>query len=156
MKKLLAVLVLCLVAAGLPGPAAAQVEQDLQRCRDNPDPFRRLTCYDDIVDALYGPPAGGPRYGGGTGYPEAIVEYAGDGQKLTPPFSISGPWEVHWQSDGNQFQIFLSDSLGNFIQLLVDQQGGGSGVSPIPQAGTYTLNISADGPWSLAIVPVPQ
>ena len=156
LKKLPAVLVLCLIAAGLPLPAAAQVEQDLQRCRENRDPFRRLICYDDIVDAIFGPPAGGSRFGSGGSHPDAIVEYAGDGQMLTPPFSISGPWEVRWQSDGKQFQIFLSDSLGNFIQILAEQQGGGQGISAVPQAGTYTLNINADGPWSLAIVPTSQ
>lgn len=148
--------------------AQGTLQDDLSDCRRDVDPFRRLTCYDNLVDSFFGAARPAPEADpqgslqGGTnvpakpGNPDAIAEFAGSGQFLTRVFYAPGPWEIRWRSTGQQFQIFLSDNFGNFLEVVANQAGPGPGGKAMATPGAFTLNITADGPWAVEVVPAGQ
>jgi hypothetical protein len=54
---------------------------------------------------------------------------------------------------GSNFAIFLLDDTGRKIELLVNEIGGFDGAKAVgvSKAGTYLLDISADGDWSVSV-----
>ncbi len=157
-----------LLWAGDDARAQGTLQDDLSDCRRDIDPFRRLTCYDNLVDGFFGAarptPGTGSQGDGRTngdapakpGNPDAIAEFAGVGQFLTRVFYAPGPWEIRWRATGQQFQIFLSDNLGNFLEVVANQAGPGPGGKAMATPGAFTLNITADGPWAIEVVPAGQ
>lgn len=85
--------------------------------------------------------------------PVVIAEFDGEGGTETDEFTVAAGWEIHWETSGRRFAIAADgdEDLGS----LVEHQGAGGGSTYPEGSGTFSLSITADGPWSLTIVSRP-
>lgn len=84
--------------------------------------------------------------------PEVLVdEFAGAGDDATSSFTVEGPWEVRWESEGKAFHLELLDADGESVQTVVDHEGQGGGSNYLTQDSTYSLDVTADGDWSIRV-----
>lgn len=111
------------------GPAMAL---DLTACRTRSDPADRLACYDALAGRL---PA---------------VEYRGAGNRVLPPFDITGPTRLVFESSDAIMVVYLLDDSGAVIQNL-HQAGAGSGAFLIDAPGRYGLQVNASGGWVIRL-----
>jgi hypothetical protein len=81
------------------------------------------------------------------------ASYSGSGAQNTRPFTVDGPWEVHWNAAAGIFQIYLYNLRGELIDVAANQMGSGAGSSFQPKGGTYYLQVNATGNWKIKIVP---
>ena len=83
------------------------------------------------------------------------ITLSGSGQQASPFFNVaSGLTIFEMEHDGqSNFAIWLLDSEGNMVDLLVNEIGSfnGSKAIGITEPGTYILDVSADGNWTVAI-----
>lgn len=123
-----------MLAAGLAcAPAQAlDLPAALQACRGRTEMAARLTCYDALADRLPG------------------LEFKGAGNRILPPFDISGPTQLVFESSDVIMVVYLLDDKGRVIQNL-HQAGAGSGSFLIAQPGRYGLQINASGGWSIRL-----
>ena len=82
-----------------------------------------------------------------------VVELSGTGDQSTDTFQVRGGWEIHWETTGERFALAIvgDQDLGT----VVGREEPGSGVTFRAEAGTYRVEVSAAGPWSLRIVQGP-
>lgn len=88
--------------------------------------------------------------------PPAIMprlQLTGDGQQATPLVELpEGLCRIELQHNGSSnFAVWLLDSNGKRIELLVNRVGAFSGAKSvrIPTSGRYLFDVSADGPWQI-------
>jgi hypothetical protein len=81
---------------------------------------------------------------------EEIAEFSGEGDQITGSFTVGEGWQIHWQNDGQHFEFAIK---GDFdFGTVIDQDAPGSGItSPVP-TGTFHLEVTAEGPWSVLIL----
>lgn len=84
-----------------------------------------------------------------------IARFSGSGTKTTRPFSVSGSWEVRWETDSEVF--FLNGfEAGNpnsaYPSMIAGPNAPSSGSSYIDRGGRYYLKIQASGPWTVTVV----
>ena len=83
------------------------------------------------------------------------IKLTGTGQQATESFELTkGLRRFEMTHSGNShFGIWLMDSEGNNIELLVNEVGSfdGSKAVKINQTGEYLLDVSADGNWTVEI-----
>ena len=83
------------------------------------------------------------------------ISLSGTGQQATQKFSLESGLSIFTlsHSGSRNFAIWLMDSNGNNVDLLVNTVGqfNGSKAVGIDSAGPYLLNITADGVWSVNI-----
>jgi hypothetical protein len=74
-----------------------------------------------------------------------IAQFSGDGDQTTSSFTVRGQWQVHWENQGDSFSFAIAGDrdLGTIIQ----QTEPGSGVTNVVAAGTFHLEVNANGPW---------
>jgi hypothetical protein len=87
---------------------------------------------------------------------EATVEahFEGRGSLSTRPFTTGGPWRLRWTisgSGGSRALFVLRTSTGELVAIIAKQQGDGSGETYVPRAGSFFLEVAADGAWRLEI-----
>ena len=83
-----------------------------------------------------------------------VAEYSGKGYQVMRPFTVQGPWEVQWTSDGGAFAVYVADESDSTGDLIANQSGGGSGSSYRPEGGSYYLKIEGSGQWQIKIVAI--
>lgn len=83
------------------------------------------------------------------------IEFSGSGTDVSDEFDLEGGFVIveatHTGGESN-FQIELVDENGDMAALFVNEIGefdGESGASP--EAGSYVLDISADGEWEITL-----
>jgi len=81
-----------------------------------------------------------------------ITTFSGNGGKNTRPFYVPDEWEIQWSADGDIFQLYLYDKIGNLIGLPANQLGSGNGDSYQPVGGQYYLQVNAIGNWTIKII----
>ena len=85
-----------------------------------------------------------------THVPGLLLDISGDGDAVSEEFSVSRGWRIQWQIDGPSIVLTLRDADGT--TKILEQPGPAVGVTqPIP-SGTFTLEINAEGPWTLRVV----
>lgn len=116
-----------------------------------------------VVPAVSPPPAATPtRASAGTPLPSPTptpvpepIRLSGRGQQASSQFHLNQGLTVFKMThDGrSNFNITLLDSQGQRVDLLVNEIGSfdGSKAVGISQPGTYILDISADGNWTVTI-----
>ena len=81
-------------------------------------------------------------------------DFTGRGQKASRKFTLdTGLYRFQMKHDGkSNFAVILLDSEGDTVELLVNTIGkfDGSKAVGIKRKGTYLLDISADGRWSVS------
>jgi len=80
---------------------------------------------------------------------------SGVGQKATEKFTLKEGLAVFKMihSGSHNFIVWLLDSEGNKIEVLVNEIGpfDGSKAVKIPEDGVYLLDVNADGSWTVSI-----
>jgi hypothetical protein len=63
---------------------------------------------------------------------------------------VDEDWEIRWETQGESFQIAVSQDGSS--RTVFTHDGPASG-STIPRgSGTFELIISAEGPWSIQVI----
>jgi hypothetical protein len=122
--------------------ALAEISSAPYDCQAIENDQARLRCYD--AAAGYQRPS-----------QATIAHWSGLGGKTTPPFHVSGPWQLQWHSDGGAFFVDIRTPAGN----LVDSAGGGinnpTGDTYVPHGGDFLLHINTGTSWSVEILALP-
>lgn len=87
----------------------------------------------------------------GTVQEELVDEFSGSEDDSTATFTVQGEWEVRWETEGDAFQVNLVDEDGEELQTVVDHEGQGGGSNYLTRDGTYSLDVTADGDWSIRV-----
>jgi hypothetical protein len=69
---------------------------------------------------------------------------------VSPPFEVVPGWQIQWQIDGASLAIAVSGDQN--LGVVVDEAGPASGVTSLAPAGTFRLDIVANGPWSITVI----
>jgi hypothetical protein len=109
------------------------------------------------VPVATSPPASGPTASSAsastpTGEPPAhvvVLDISGSGDLTSEPFEVREGWQVQWQTEGEAFTFAIRGDQD--LGTIIDEQGPASGVtSPVP-TGTFRIEVSAVGPWSIQV-----
>lgn len=81
---------------------------------------------------------------------DPVLELKGDGDDRSAEFDVLVGWQIQWQADGDRLAIAVTGDrdLGTVLEI----EGPASGVTSPPVSGTYRLEITADGPWSITVI----
>jgi len=78
-----------------------------------------------------------------------VADFKGSGDQTTGTFTVREGWRIDWQHDSAfAFAIRGDRDFGKVI----DEQGSGSGVTSPVGAGSFHLEITADGPWEIKVI----
>jgi hypothetical protein len=79
-----------------------------------------------------------------------VLDLSGTGDEESESFTVSRGWQITWQTDGPRFAFAVrgDEDLGT----IVDQTGTSSGANSLPTAGTFYIEVTAKGPWSLKVL----
>jgi hypothetical protein len=79
-----------------------------------------------------------------------LLELEGTGDERSQTFDVLVGWQIQWQTEADHIVIAVTgdQDLGD----VVDFPGPASGVVSPPLGGTYRLEITTDGPWSVTII----
>jgi hypothetical protein len=94
------------------------------------------------IQAFLGP-------GGGPGDPTVVAEFSGDGDQITTDFTVSGDWRIRWQTDGPRFAFAVRGERD--LGTIITREGTANGVTSVVPSGTFRLEITAEGPWTVRI-----
>jgi hypothetical protein len=78
-----------------------------------------------------------------------VSDFSGTKDQTTAEFTVRGQWQVHWQTEADSFKFAIRGDRD--LGTIVDETEPGSGVTNVVAAGTFHLDVSADGPWSIRI-----
>lgn len=82
--------------------------------------------------------------------PRTVLEIYGVGDLVSQSFTVRNAWQVNWRTDGGSFAFAIRGDQD--LGTVVDQPGPASGViSPVP-LGTFHIEVTAEGPWSIIVV----
>jgi hypothetical protein len=83
------------------------------------------------------------------------IDLTGTGQQASQKFHLTSGLAIFnmKHSGESNFAIWLLDSNGNKVDLMVNEIGSfdGSKAEHITTAGDYVLDITADGPWTVEV-----
>lgn len=92
--------------------------------------------------------AGPGRAGGPPG--SVLADLAGEGDALSDSFFARRGWQIEWETSGTHFAYTIRGDV-EFGQV-INQNGPGNGItSPVP-TGTFRIQVSAEGPWSIKVI----
>ena len=79
-----------------------------------------------------------------------VLELEGTGNQRSPTFDVLVGWQIQWQTDGDHIAIAVTgdQDLGD----QVDYPGPAKGVVSPSAGGTFRLEITADGAWSVTVI----
>lgn len=79
-----------------------------------------------------------------------VAEFRGTGDETTPTFTVREGWQLHWDSEGERFALAIAGDrdFGTVIEL--DEPA--SGVTAPVGDGSFYLEVSADGTWSIKVL----
>jgi hypothetical protein len=79
-----------------------------------------------------------------------VISFSGDGDQTTESFEVRQGWQIQWQHDRKFAMAIRGD---RDFGTVIDEKGkAGSGVTSPVGAGTFYLEITANGPWQVTII----
>lgn len=78
-----------------------------------------------------------------------VLEFSGEGNETTEPFSVRPGWRIDWENEGDQFSFAIRGDRD--FGTVVEQQEPGSGITSPTGGGSYHLEVTATGPWSITV-----
>lgn len=84
-----------------------------------------------------------------------VFEIVGNGQRNTRPFMVKDRWELRWDLRGQTLGITIRDPDGKFVAAGGQQDKQGQGASYQPKGGSYFLEITGVGDWTITVVQLP-
>ncbi|MBK4217668.1 hypothetical protein JJJ17_17185 [Paracoccus caeni] len=122
---------LALVLAALPaGAQQSELAASIAACRLETETAARLQCYDKLPVR------------------DRRMDIKGFGTYITPPFDLSAPMMLNFESMDAVLVVYLLDSEGEVVQNL-HQAGVGINQYAIPRPGRYSVQINASGGWRI-------
>ncbi len=82
--------------------------------------------------------------------PTTVLEIEGTGDQVSEPFDVKEGWQILWQTDGTAFAFAIRGDQN--VGQVVRQTGPSSGVTSIVPVGSFFLEVTATGPWSIKVV----
>lgn len=79
-----------------------------------------------------------------------VLQLEGAGNQSTEPFTVRPGWRIDWQNTGDQFLMAITGDRD--FGTVVEQQEPGSGVTSPTGGGTYRIDVTAVGEWSITVV----
>ncbi len=123
-----------------------EIMDELLHIRRIDNDLSRLMAYDDFIDELIEKIELVEKRAEGV-----VAEYSGEDDKVTEIYEIKGPWEVHWESTGRIFQLYVYDENERRVTTAANKTRGGSGIYENSDSGSYYLEVKAVGDWELTI-----
>lgn len=80
---------------------------------------------------------------------ETVREFSGDGNKLTPIFTVQSPWVLDWRLNGDYDALVALDitlveaRTGRHIGRVLHTKRKGNGVKLFNDGGSYQLRVSS-------------
>ena len=78
-----------------------------------------------------------------------VAEFEGDADEVTSSFDVREGWAIHWESSGDAFSFAINGDRDFGTVIDIDEPG--NGITSPTGSGTYHLEITADGPWTVTI-----
>jgi hypothetical protein len=69
---------------------------------------------------------------------------------VSESFDVVRGWQIVWQTDGERFSLAVKGDQD--LGTVVDQTGASSGAIAFAAAGTFHLEVTASGPWSIKVL----
>ncbi len=82
-----------------------------------------------------------------------LAEFAAEGDLTTEPFQVREGWQIRWETTGERFAMAITGDRD--FGIVIDRDEPGRGVTSPVGSGTFRLEITAEGPWSVSIVQGP-
>lgn len=86
---------------------------------------------------------------------EVVQQAAASGTRNLRPFTVKDGWELRWTASGPIFTVILHAPNGDPVDTIAVQTKPGPGATYYPTGGTYYLQISGAGDWSISVVQLP-
>ena len=78
-----------------------------------------------------------------------VAQFSGAGDQATNSFEVRQGWRIRWESAGQRFAMAIRGERG--LGTVMDISEPASGVTSPANAGTFYLEITADGSWSVTV-----
>jgi hypothetical protein len=82
--------------------------------------------------------------------PETILEIDGSADEVSDPFTVLPGWQVLWSTEGGGFALAVRGDQD--LGAIVTQNEAASGATTVPIAGTFHVEVTAKGPWSIKVI----
>lgn len=92
-----------------------------------------------------------PEAGRSASVSNEVARFSGTGPQTTSPFTVDSAWELRWQSDSG-VSIEVHSALERVRVGTPSHSAGGSGSSFQPEPGSYLLEVTAAGTWTITVV----
>jgi hypothetical protein len=79
-----------------------------------------------------------------------VLELKGTGSKRSAQFDVLVGWQIQWETEADHIVVEATGEKP--LGKVVDEEGPASGVTSPPQGGTFRLQVTADGPWSITVI----
>jgi hypothetical protein len=79
-----------------------------------------------------------------------VAEFSGEADMTTRSFDVRDGWAIRWESTGDHFAYAIRGNPD--IGKVIDIAEPGTGVTSPVGSGTFHLEVTADGHWSIQIV----
>ena len=79
-----------------------------------------------------------------------VLELKGTGNKRSAQFDVLVGWQIQWETQADHIVVELTGAKP--LGKVIDEDGPASGVTSPPQGGTFRLQVTADGPWSITVI----
>jgi hypothetical protein len=78
-----------------------------------------------------------------------VASFTGDANQITTSFTVRDGWAINWQSSGSSFAFAIKGDRD--YGTVVNNAGPGSGITSPAGSGTFHLEVTAVGPWTIDI-----
>lgn len=79
-----------------------------------------------------------------------ILDISASGDSLSVPFKVRSGWQIVWGTDGESFAFTVRGD--HDMGTVVEETGSSSGATSIPYSGTFYIEVTARGPWSIKVL----
>ena len=79
-----------------------------------------------------------------------VLELNGTGNVTSDAFAVEPGWQIVWQTEGTRFSYAVHGAQD--LGTVVDVKEPSSGANAFAPAGTFRIEIAAQGPWSIKVL----
>jgi hypothetical protein len=79
-----------------------------------------------------------------------VLELSGDTDESSQPFVVKPGWQIRWRTQGPSFALRVTGDAD--MGTIVDKHASAAGVTSLPTGGTFQVEITAMGRWSIEVI----
>lgn len=84
-----------------------------------------------------------------------IFTLSANGSRNTRPFTVKDRWEIRWENKGSILTVAVRTAEGKLVAGGGSATAPGTGESFQPKGGTYFLDVTGIGDWTISVVQLP-